>query len=78
MTYQPPVFDQSAPVQWDIRFVHNPSGVSIRASVVMPGSTEPLTDAVFQSLVDKIASLPNISIVESVKTKVFKSTITPS
>lgn len=75
MTYQPPTFNQS-PSSWKIVFQHIPTGVVIESVVKMPGSTEAQTDAVVQALLDKIATLPNTTVIEAMKTKLATSVIT--
>lgn len=75
MAYSPDV-DNGTFRRWEISFTHTPTDVRIGCQVLLGGTaTEAQKDAVFQALLDKIATLANVTINISKKTTEYESTI---
>lgn len=75
MPYGPDV--DSGVHRWQMGFTHTPTGVQIKAQVVIPAS-EATTDAVFLALLDKVVTLTGVTVEYAKKWTEYESTITPT
>lgn len=65
--------------RWELQFTHTPTGVRVGCYLLLGGAaTEAQRDAVFQGLVDKLATLANTTIDTAKKFTMYDANVTPT
>lgn len=77
MAYSPDA-DNGLARRWELQLTHTATGVKVACNLLPNAATEAQNDAVFQGLLDKVATLSGVTIDYARKITAYQSNVTPT